>query len=142
MFRAKKSQMLFIEGKGGADLARQYNDAMNELTHKFATITDKIVDSERLTVVILYEVMEQVPECLKDEWALRGIFPTCSECPAFEPDGHHGGYCSRAAGRLREDDDICKARWREIEKEERRDVYAAKSCGGNGAARREPAAAR
>lgn len=142
MFRAKKSQMLYIEGASGADLMRQYNSAMDQLTRRLATVTDKIIDVGKLTAVILYEVREQVPECLKDEYALAGIFPVCSECPHFESDGHGGGHCYRVDGRLRHDDEICGMRWREIEREERREVNASQFSGGNDAARRESAAAR
>ena len=45
MFRAKKSQMIYIEGASGADLMRQYNSAMDQLTRRLATVTDKIIDA-------------------------------------------------------------------------------------------------
>lgn len=142
MFRAKKSQMIYIEGASGADLMRQYNSAMDQLTRRLATVTDKIIDAGKLTAVILYEVTEQVPECLKDEYALEGIFPACSECPHYVDDGHGNGHCYRADGRLRHDDEICKMRWREIENEERRGINASQFSSRNDAARRESSAAR
>lgn len=142
MFRAKKSQMIYIEAASGADLMRQYNSEMDQLAKKMATVTDKIIDATKLTAVILYEVTERVPECLRDEYELAGIFPVCSECPHFDGDGHGNGHCYRADGRLRHDDEICKMRWREIENEERRGVNASQFSSRNDAARREPSAAR
>ena len=144
MFRAKKSQMIYIEGSSGEDLARQYNAAMDGLTRRLATVTDKMIDQAKLSAVILYEVVEQVPECLKDRYELEGIFPTCSECPHYVPGKYGLGECHRVKGQLRHDDAICKARWKEIESEimERRDANAPQFSSGNGPARREPAAAR
>lgn len=139
MLRVKKSQMLFVEGRNGDELMRSYNESMNGLVRSLATVTDNIISIENLSAVILYEVTEEIPETIKDRYALAGIFPKCADCPCFVPT-KYGGTCHRVQGTLRKDDDICKARWAEIE-QERRD-YVTESDGRDGQARREQSATR
>lgn len=132
MLIAKKSQMLFIEGQTGQDLADQYNAAMATLAERQATVTEKIIDSGKLSAIILYDVTEKIPQSLKDRLELKGIRLTCSECPLYEPLGGGSGWCPRLSSNsspLRGEDDICRKRWQELEmeEEERRVSHGARS---------------
>lgn len=126
----KKSNMVVIEGSSGADLQNKYNSSMDELTRAGITIEEKIISIEKMSAIILYEETVKIPECLKDEYALRGIYPRCSECPMYVQGLYGTGVCPRVKGVLRDDDDICKARWRELEAQLERRIYATQESTG------------
>lgn len=130
MINVQKSNMVVIEAKNGDELMTRYNEEMDGLTRLGITIEEKIISIERMSAIILYSEKVRLPENLKDEFALRNIYPTCSECPYFVPKKYGTGVCPRVRGDdLRETDAICKFRWMELEKEfERRtDVTQLKS---------------
>ena len=114
----KQSSMIVIEGSSGADLQIRYNHAMDELTEIGITIDEKIIDIQKMAAIILYSRTVRLPECLKDEYELQGIFPVCSECKRFRQTAPGRGTCERVQrGELLEDEPICRMRWREIEDE-------------------------
>lgn len=133
MLTKEKSHMIVIEGSSGEDLQQRYNAAMDELTRIEITIEEKIIDIAKMSAIILYKEKVRLPQCLKDEYALMNVYPTCCECQHYEPEGGGFGRCFRLRGDqpLRDSDDFCPMRWAELEKElrERRIVNAADTQG-------------
>ena len=123
MKRIKKSQMLFVKGNTGEEFQERYNNAINNLAQDGISVDEKMISLETMSAVILYTQTDVYPECLKDEYALKDIFPTCGEnCPHFEFYNDIEGHCPflrvhRHAAPHYANLDICDLRWREIEAE-------------------------
>lgn len=116
MLVMEKSHMVVIEAASGAELEDRYNKAMDELTDVGITIEERMISIEKMSAIILWKKKVKVAECLKDEFELQGIFPRCYDCPHY--DG--AGWCERLTRNsepLRDDTEICKFRWYELEKE-------------------------
>lgn len=122
MKRIKKSQMRYVGGIDGEELADNFNAAMNELAAQGIAVDERIISLDKLSAVLIFTVTEQYPENLKDKYALKGIFPTCGDCPYFERQTPYSGVCpylkvkGKTAVHL-DSFDICDKRWREIEEE-------------------------
>lgn len=69
---------------------------------------------------ITYEEVEEIPECLMDEYHLKGIYPICGECPYYTAINKHEGECPHCRGLLRRTDDVkdCTAYWNYVEEQE------------------------
>ena len=137
MRTCNKSNMIVIEAASGAELESRYNSAMSKLALDGVTVEDRIISLEKLSAIILYAQKVKIPENMKDEFHLKGIFPRCQDCPHY--DG--GGRCDRMrsdSAPIRDDDDICNYRWMELEKELERRTYAKKSESGDGTAWSDP----
>lgn len=71
------------------------------------------------TAYLTYEVVEQIPETLRDEYKLKGITFTCGECPYYEAVNRYEGMCDFCKGTLRRTDEAdCKAFWSYMEEQE------------------------
>lgn len=118
----QKSQVVVIDEQTAEAFQERYNAAMDELTDISITIEEKMVSVDKFRAVIMYSTKVRLPECLKDEYHLRGIYPTCSECPMYTPSGKGRGVCPRVRGSLMDCDEICNYRWMEMENEFKREV--------------------
>lgn len=101
----RTSRMVVIEGKDGADFERKYNERMAELSRERVSVSDPEIDirSLRAFVVVSSEVKE--PECLGDEYELKGIRYSCGDCTMW--DRKHN-YCTAFEGNLwRRATDLC-----------------------------------
>lgn len=139
-----KSQIIVIDSASAEDFQAEYNAAMDKLTDISITIEDKQISVENFRAVIMYSEKVRLPECLKDEYHIRGIYPTCSECPMYTPASKGRGVCPRVRGSLLDCDEICNHRWMELEREMKREVVisASESQIGNAAAEYHAEAAR
>ena len=83
MKQSKYQQIRVIESKDPTEFQTEFNKAQQELAdQKPETIYD-ISDGYR--AIIQYEVNVSVAESARDELALEGIYPTCGDCPKFQP---------------------------------------------------------
>lgn len=118
MRRIKKSQMRYVEGVTGHEFQDNYNKAMDELTAANISVDEKMISLEKLSAVILYTEVVEMPENMKDRYALKGIYPTCEECPYFEKLTDYSGICpfmKFRSGTHYANMDICDKRWKELE---------------------------
>ena len=120
MKRVKKSQMLFVEGQSGIEFQDNYNSAMERLTAAHIDINEKMISLDKLSAVILYTQTVEIAENMKDRYHLKGIYPTCGECPYFEQVTDYTGVCpfmKFKSGVHYSNMDICDKRWKELETE-------------------------
>ena len=83
MKSSKYQQIRVIESRDPTEFQAEFNKAQQELAdQKPETIYD-ISDVYR--AIIQYEVKVSVAESARDELALEGIYPTCGDCPKFQP---------------------------------------------------------
>lgn len=118
MKRIKKSQMRYVEGVTGQEFSEQYNKAMEELTAANISVDEKMISLDKLSAVILYTETVEMPENMKDRYALKGIYPTCEDCPYFEKLTDFSGVCpfmTFRSGTHYANMDICDKRWKELE---------------------------
>lgn len=73
-------QYAIVQCDSAKRLTEQLNDKLRELKDK-----DPVVSFEGLTARICYVERESVPEDLEDEWKLKGVDLTCSDCPYYQP---------------------------------------------------------
>lgn len=129
MLVLNKSNMVVIEATSGAELQARYNAEMDKLTADGIKIDDKIISLEKMSVIILYSQKVRIPQNLKDEFTMAGIYPQCQDCPHYDAFGDGNGWCDRLTKNslsLRDDTDICNWRWMELERELGRRKYVTK----------------
>ena len=105
-----------------------FQDKLNEL---FTTLEGKkfqtqLYNNENgFSAYITYEEIEKIPECLKDEYDLKGVSFTCKECPYFESINRFEGECDFCRGTLRRNDEVCQHFWEWKESESTTNMYEA-----------------
>ena len=95
MLRIDKSQMRYLKADTGEELERAYNSLIDRLSRQAVRIEDRIISVDTFAAIILYSFKESIPQCLKDEYELEGVFPKCSDCPHFKDIGHGNGDCMK-----------------------------------------------
>lgn len=73
-------QYAIVQCDSAKRLTEQLNDKLRELKDK-----DPVVSFEGLTARICYTERAEVPEDIVDEWKLKGVSLTCSQCPYYQP---------------------------------------------------------
>ena len=73
-------QYAIVTGTSAQELTDQLNQKLYELRDKSPEVT-----FEGMVARIKYIERETVPDCLADEYNLRGVNLTCQDCPFFQP---------------------------------------------------------
>lgn len=105
----KAIQMESFEGSSLRELQDRFNTVMRWAS-KYKYI-DHVIDLSHLQGYVTYEVFEQIPECIKDQLEIEGLFPKCGECKEYCKTSVHRGECRFCRGSLRSDDHVCSKVW-------------------------------
>ena len=105
-----------------------FQDKLNALFERLEgkKFTEQLYNNENgFTAYITFEEVERIAECLKDEYELKGITPSCGECPFYVSDKGKYGHCDYVRGRIAETDlvDDCKPYWEWLEEKEMGEMY-------------------
>lgn len=104
-----------------------FQDKLNETYQRLAgrKFEQSLYNNQNgFTAYITYEEIEQTPECLKDEYEIKGISFKCGDCPYFEPINNYEGMCDFCRGKLRKNDKAdCGAFWQYMEEKEEGDMF-------------------
>ena len=103
-----------------------FQDKLNDLYMKLQgkKFTEQLYNNENgFTAYITFEEIEQTPDCLKDEYELKGITFTCADCPYYEALNNFEGTCDFCRGKLRRTDEACNVYWRYMEEKEMEGMY-------------------
>lgn len=118
----KYPQLIVVSERDAQDFQDRLNDIFSELSESKIEFTKQMtIKPDGFAAIIEYEVVEKTPECLADEWELRGILPACSDCPYYEEINTRMGTCPYIQrGTLKPNDRVgkCKAYWKYAEEQE------------------------
>lgn len=106
--------------------AGEFQDMINEAFARLGECGIKFEEelfnnSNGFSAFIKYEMVEKFPECLKDEYELKGITFRCKDCDFYTPLNSYEGSCPRIKrGRPLANDDVgnCSAFWERMEEKE------------------------
>lgn len=108
----------------------EFSSKLNELFARLAEDNIKFTDElfnngNGFSAFVRYEDVEQIPECLMDEYHIKGIFPKCKDCEFYEPINSYEGKCFKVRGTLRRTDDVgeCQVFWERMEAKEQGEMY-------------------
>ena len=108
----------------------EFQDRINEIFERLGEAGTKyeeqLFNNENgFSAFIRYEHVDKIPESIKDEYELRGIFPKCKDCEFFEPINDYEGRCFCVRGTLRKNDSVdnCQVFWERMEEKEQGDMY-------------------
>ena len=112
-----------VSDSSPGDFQDKLNDLFMELEGK--KFNTQLFNNENgFSAYITYEEVEKIPECLKDEFDLKGITFTCKECPYFESINRFEGECDFCRGTLHRNDDVCQHFWDWKESETITNMYS------------------
>ena len=132
------TQMESFEASSLSELKEQFNSTMRWVSRTANSCEKPVVDLQSLRGYVIYETIERVPDCFKDELNIRGIKVCCPECKYYNPIDFKSGDCPYVVrGKLLSSDECCDRFFRAWEsevdwfKEGEKDKYgkAIKECG-------------
>lgn len=113
MIEKTVKRMELVEGTSGSDLMEKYNAMLDRLEGQKCSISDPVINLEKLIAYVLVTRTTKMPETLAEAHSLNGEFFSCSDCRFFRRDTRGDGNCDlrKRKGKVHSYADVCETFW-------------------------------
>lgn len=111
-------QIVAVEGDNPKEFQDNFNRTTEENKERKHIKTEKFILDNKLVAILTYQIVQQTPDCIADEFHAEGVYWHCRNCPHLDdPNDLRVKYCGckySETGRTHKDREACELFYRGV----------------------------